>query len=142
MSDEPMRIINPTAPWPDGRGGIVNSAAHPFRDARGSITNLTEFPCGSVALIRSKANTVRSNHYHKRDAHYLFCLEGHWIYQECAIDEKLNDAEKVHVHVNELVYTPPMRLHRCSFITNTVLISMSRQTRTHAEHEADVVRVP
>jgi hypothetical protein len=54
----------------------------------------------------------------------------------------LNLAEKIHVHNNECVWTPSRRLHRCTFVTPTTLISFSKLKRTHAEHEADVVRVP
>lgn len=132
--------IDPQNPWPTGIGGLVALSGNVFRDPRGSILNLTEFPCGSVALIRSKANAVRSNHWHKTDAHYLVTLEGRWIYQECAPGENLSAAPRIEVNRLECVYTPPGRLHRCTFLTDTILISCSKLTRTHAEHEADVVR--
>lgn len=126
---------------PPAVGGIVTLDGGGFRDPRGSIQNLLEVPCGTVALIKSKPNAVRSNHFHRTDSHLLFTIEGHWLYQECAVGENLNEAERIPVHNNETIWTPPMRLHRCTFVTPTTLISFSKLKRTHAEHEADLVRV-
>lgn len=120
-------------------GGIVDLPM-PFKDPRGSILNIAEFQCGSVAVIRSKANAIRSNHWHKSDWHVLYTLSGTWDYQECDPDESLETAERIRVDMNTAIFTPPGRLHRCTFLTDTVLISCSKLTRTHAEHEADVVR--
>lgn len=94
-----------------------------------------------MALITSMEKTSRSNHWHKTDAHYLYTVEGHWLYFECDPSDNLDTVVPVEVHDGEMVYTPPMRLHRCTFLTDTMLFSFSKLTRTHENHEADVVRV-
>ena len=127
--------------WPEEPGGLVRLGTNVHRDDRGAIYNLTEFPVGSVAVIRSKANTVRSNHWHREDAHYLYTVSGHWLYQECDPSEDLDKAEPIAVSPFDLVYTPPGRAHRCTFKEDTILVSMSKLTRTHENHEADVVRL-
>lgn len=137
-----MQQLDHKNPWPDGIGGLVGlGELGEHRDKNGCITNLAEFPVGGVALITSEAGAVRSNHFHKEDAHYLFCIKGSWFYQECAPGEDINEAPRINVYAGDMVYTPPRRIHRCTFITNATLISISKLSRSHAEHEADVVRV-
>jgi len=96
---------------------------------------------GSVAIIHSRPGTVRSNHYHKTDAHYLYCVRGCFSYRECAPDEDVSMARPIRVRPGDLLYTPPGRVHRCEFDEYTILVSASKLTRTHENHEADVVRV-
>jgi hypothetical protein len=43
-----------------------------YRDKRGIILNLRNGLFGSCALIKSKKNSVRANHYHKKDWHYCY----------------------------------------------------------------------
>lgn len=91
-------------------------------------------------MIHTDRGKVRSNHYHKRDAHYLYVLQGSFLYTEWGpkdSDEPVN----LTIKTGEMVYTPPMRAHLCTFIENTTLISISKLTRTHDNHEADVVRL-
>ena len=94
-----------------------------------------------MALIESVAGAVRSNHFHKEDCHYLFTLKGAWVYQECAPGEDINEAPSIQVYAGDTIYTPPRRVHRCTFLTPTTLVSVSKLSRSEAEHEADVVRV-
>jgi len=37
------------------------------KDARGSILSICDIPCKNVSIINCKKNTIRSNHYHKKD---------------------------------------------------------------------------
>lgn len=111
-----------------------------FINAAGSIQNLLEEPCGGVAIIRSKAGSIRSNHYHKTDAHWLFVLSGCMHYFEREIGEQ-SIPEPVIVRAGEMVYTPPLVEHATLFPEDTVLVSMSKHARTHEAHEADLVRV-
>ena len=133
---------HPGASWPAAKeGGLVSLALNTYVDQRGTIRNLTEHTIGSVAVIFSKGNTERSNHWHRRDRHYLFTLSGRWMYQECAVGEDVTRVDPLYVEVGETVYTPPNRVHRCTFLEDTTLISMSELTRTHENHESDVVRL-
>lgn len=112
----------------------------PFIDERGSIQNLVSQPVGNVALIRSPRGAIRSNHYHKNDWHYLYVLSGRLLYFE-------RDMGAQHVPAptwilkGHMIWTRPEKEHAVLFLANSEVLSMSRQPQTHAEHEADVVRV-
>lgn len=111
----------------------------PFVNDAGAIQNLLLHECGSVALIRSKAGSVRSNHYHRTDWHYLYVFSGEMLYQARRVGgTSYPPAQRV--RSGQMVFTPPMVEHRTTFPVDTVLISMARLPRDHATHEADLVR--
>ena len=113
--------------------------AEPFKNEKGIIQNLLLTPITSVAIITSKAGSVRSNHYHKTDWHYLYILSGSLKYYERNIDT-LIDIEPFIVKAGQMVFTPPKHLHKTEFIEDTVMISMARNIRDHERHEADIIR--
>ena len=45
------------------------------------------------------------------------------------------------VKAGEMVFTPPMKLHRTVFLEDCVMISFSKRNRDHNSHEEDVIRV-
>ena len=47
-----------------------------FKDHRGTIINISNKLFRSCALISSKKNSIRANHYHKIDWHYCYVLKG------------------------------------------------------------------
>ena len=47
-----------------------------FKDHRGLILNISNELFRSCALIKSKKNSIRANHYHKKDWHYCYVLKG------------------------------------------------------------------
>jgi quercetin dioxygenase-like cupin family protein len=112
----------------------------PFINAAGSIQNLLEEPCGGVAIIHSKAGSIRSQHYHRTDSHYLYVLSGRMLYFERPVGSK-ELPEPVEVRAGQMVFTPPLVEHATSFDEDTVLVSMSKNARTTEKHEADLVRV-
>lgn len=117
----------------------------PFIDERGTIQNLLALPSHGIAIrgvavITSKAGTVRSNHFHRQDMHHLFVLSGSLEYFERAVGEK-EIPEPVVYRAGEMFFTGPMREHAVRFLEDTVLISMSPRARDHGSHEEDVVRV-
>jgi quercetin dioxygenase-like cupin family protein len=111
----------------------------PFMDERGIIQNIVNTPINGVAIITSKAGSVRSNHYHKTDFHYLYVLSGSMEYYERGVDDYFRGAPLI-VKVGEMVFTPPMKIHKTVFLEETVLLSMAKNFRDHNSHESDVVR--
>lgn len=111
----------------------------PFEDARGAIQNIILSPM-SVAIITSKAGSVRSNHYHKTDWHYLYVISGSMEYYERAIDGSSNVKPTI-VKAGEMVFTPPNEVHKTIFLEDTVMLSIAKNIRDHEHHEEDVVRV-
>lgn len=116
-----------------------------FVDARGVIQNLLELgsvdvPVRGVAVITSKAGTVRSNHYHRTDSHFLFVVSGSCEYFERAVGET-EIPKPITYRAGEMFWTGPMREHAVRFLEDTVLLSLSPRPRDHGSHEDDVVRV-
>ena len=120
--------------------GVVIRPGPAFVNAAGSISNIAigEFRC--VSLIRSLAGSFRSKHWHTRDSHVLYVLEGRIAYFERELDGEYNK-EPIWVEQGEGIYTPPLTVHQTFFPVRTTLISMSKLARDHDSHEADVNRV-
>lgn len=123
--------------WPDDPSVPLDE---PFVDERGSIQNLVLRPVGGTAVIFSKAGTVRSNHYHKTDWHYIYVASGRVLYYE---RDAGSDAmpEPRRYGPGDMFFTPPMREHCVAFLDDSVIFTMSRNPRSHEGHEADLVRV-
>lgn len=111
-----------------------------FVNGSGFIQNLVEHECGGVALIESVAGSIRANHLHREDWHYLYVLSGrcHYFERPAGSTEK---PEGIRVGPGQMIFTPPMVEHAVWFTEPTVVISISRFGRTHEQHEADVVRL-
>lgn len=119
----------------------------PFVDERGSIQNLFEAaedeePARGVAVIESKAGTVRSNHWHRTDWHYLYVLKGALVYEWRDAEGPGAEVKRAELRTGALLFTGPKVWHRVTFAADTTLVSVSRLSRRHAEHEADLVRDP
>jgi len=109
------------------------------KDSRGSILSICDIPCKNVSIINCKKNTIRSNHYHKKDYHVMYVVKGEIDYFYKKIKgKKIN---YIKVKKNELIYTPPMEIHATYFPKNTVLIVSSKNPRDQATYEKDTVRV-
>jgi quercetin dioxygenase-like cupin family protein len=110
-----------------------------FADARGTIQNLVEHECGGVGLIHTKAGSRRSSHYHLTDSHYLYIVSGKARYRERKVGTET--VVEFWVGPGQMVHTGPMVEHWMSFPEDTVMISVSKLSRQHDVHEADLVRV-
>jgi predicted dehydrogenase/quercetin dioxygenase-like cupin family protein len=112
----------------------------PHVDQRGSIQPLVNFPMKNLSLISSKKGTVRSNHYHATDWHYMYVLSGSfdYYYRPTGSGEK---PKVITVKAGEMVFTPPMEDHATVFLEDTQLLAMSRNPRDQETYESDVRRV-
>jgi len=61
--------IDDAADWPKQTRVELD---HAHADERGAIQSLVNYPVKNVSLITSKKGTIRSNHYHKTDWHYMY----------------------------------------------------------------------
>ena len=122
---------------------MLSDLPAPFLSDAGKIQNLVELAKDDgfrgVAIIDSKAGSRRSSHYHRTDAHRLYVLSGSMLYTERRYGS--GTIVKFTVHAGEMVYTPPMVEHWTAFDEDTRLISISKLSRNHEEHERDLVRV-
>ena len=123
--------------WP--KEGIVQ-LEEPHVDDRGSIQSLVNFPMKNLSLISSVKGSVRSNHYHETDWHYMYVLSGKfdYYYRPTGSD---TESEKITVSEGGMVFTPPMEDHATVFLEDTKLLAMSRNPRDQEAYEADVRRV-
>ena len=108
-------------------------------DIRGSIVSIVDDVVQNVSLITCNAGSIRSNHYHKKDFHYMYVLEGEidYFYKE------LNN-DIVHyfkVRKNDIIFTPKNEIHATFFPLRTKLIVSSMLPRDQETYENDTVRV-
>ena len=94
-------------------------------DARGIIQSIVNQKSSNVSIITSKKLTIRSNHYHLTDSHYMYTLSGSYYY----LYKKLNSNQvlkRVKIGKGMLIYTPPLELHVTIFAENTELLVISK----------------
>ena len=105
-----------------------------FRDERGVIINIADGELGDVAIIESKAQSVRANHVHQSDWHLSYCLSGSLDYSFIEID---NQFAKTRIESGELFFTPAGVPHRMDFLEDTVLVVISRNSRKRENYDED-----
>jgi len=130
-------VLDEESMWPHA-GKVDLDAEHV--DERGAIKSLVNFPMKNLSLILSRKGSVRSNHYHLTNWHYMYVLSGSfdYYYRAAGSDDKPG---VIHLTVGEMVFTPPMEEHATVFLEDTQLLVMSRNPRDQESYEADVKRV-
>ena len=130
-------ILDDETMWP--KEGMVELEA-PHTDDRGYIQSLVNFPMKNISLISSKKGTIRSNHYHLTDWHYMYVLSGSfdYYYKPTNSNEELKSRR---VKAGEMIFTPPMEDHATVFLEDCDLLAISRNPRDQKSYEKDVRRV-
>src|SRR2546425_5180897 len=139
MKDKSWRdiVLDDPSTWPS-RHKIELPRAHV--DERGKIQPLVDFPMKNVSLIFSKRGSVRSNHYHKTDWHYMYVLSGSFEYHFRRAGSSA-EPERMILRVGELIFTPPHEEHATVFLEDTEIVVASRNVRDQTVYEHDVKRV-
>ena len=109
-------------------------------DDRGAIQPLGDLPMKNASLITSKKGSLRSNHYHKTDWHFMYVLTGSFDYHYRPTGTK-GAPEVLRIEAGEMVFTPPMEDHATVFLEDCQMLVVSRNPRDQESYEADVVRV-
>lgn len=112
-----------------------------FVDERGSIRNIADGRLGDVAVITSKANSVRANHVHGHDWHLSYMVSGTMKYFWKS-DEQNDLENSIIVSAGEMVYTPSKAPHKMVFLEDSVFIAISELSRVQENYEADTKRLP
>lgn len=109
-------------------------------DARGGILSIVDEPVMNVSLITCNAGSIRSNHYHHTDFHFMYVLEGRidYFYK----DADTGEVKYLKVREGENIFTPDNELHATYFPVRTRLIVSSKFPRDQETYEKDTVRVP
>lgn len=111
-----------------------------FANGAGTIQNLTAKLEGCfVSVIESGAKTIRSNHRHQEDWHFLYVASGGMLYYERPPGMPM--PEPLYFGKGQMAFTGPGLEHATAFLEDTVLVSLSKRARNTVEHESDVVRV-
>lgn len=120
--------------------GPLVSLPAPFVDARGAIQTLVEGGIHSVQVITSRAGTVRANHYHKSDSHYMYVVSGamRYYFRPAGAQEP---PRLVLVGTGQMVFTPPLVEHAVHFPEDTVFLNLTSEPRDQSSYEEGVVRV-
>ncbi len=137
MKDWRAHVLDDESMWPT-QPRVELPAPHV--DARGAIQPLVDFPMKNVSLISSKKGSVRSNHYHLSDWHYMYVLSGSFDYYFRAAGGTA-EPTAITLRPGEMVFTPPMVEHATVFLEDTQLLVASRNPRDQEVYEADVKRV-
>lgn len=106
------------------------------KDQRGSILSIVDEKVKNVSIITCHPNTIRSNHWHKKDWHYMYVLEGLMEY----FFVSKNKVFFMKIKKGDNVFTPPNELHATYFPVKTVLLVSSKNPRDKKTYERDTVR--
>lgn len=119
-----------------------------FVDERGEITKILDDGktiIKSILLITSRKGSVRANHYHKKDSHYVYVISGKMEYFENPVSgsEHLGSEQRnsVVVEAGDMIYTPPMTEHAMRFLEDSAFLTMSTESRAQESYEQDTVRI-
>ena len=109
-------------------------------DNRGEILSIVDADVSNVSIITCNAGSIRSNHFHKKDFHFMYILEGEINY----FFKKLSDDNINFINVvkGDTIFTPCLEIHATHFPLDTTLIVSSKFPRDQDTYEADTVRVP
>lgn len=130
-------VLDDESMWPTERR-VKLPAAHV--DDRGAIQPLVDFPMKNVSIISSKKGSVRSNHFHVSDWHYMYVLSGSFDYYFRA-SGSTEKPKVIRLRPGEMVFTSPQEEHATVFLEDTELLVASRNPRDQEIYEADVRRV-
>lgn len=112
----------------------------PFVNHNGSIQNLVMKNMTSVSALDSVKGAVRANHYHKTDWHYTYVASGAVAYFERPIGSDFVP-DPIIFRKGDVFFTPPMKEHTMVFLSESLIVTMARNVRSHDSHEEDLVRV-
>lgn len=109
----------------------------PFLDDRGSIVNLTTTGTQSVAVITSKAGSVRAKHRHP-DEHTAYVVSGRVQYHERGRPDCPDGYSEY--GPGDFFHTLGGVDHAMKFLEDTVLVTIASGVRDHENHESGLIR--
>jgi len=122
---------------------VVHTKAE-FTDERGEITRIVDqekLLFKAVLRITSKKGTVRSNHYHKSDYHYLYIVSGKCEYSERPANKPKAKIESVILKPGDVVLSSPGIVHAVKFLEDSVLFAFTTEKREQDKYEIDTERI-
>ena len=74
------------------------------KDHRGEIKSIVDAKISNVSIITCNANSIRSNHYHKKDFHFMYVLKGTINY--FFSDLEMKNIEFLKIKQGDTIFTP------------------------------------
>ena len=108
-------------------------------DPRGEILSIVDATVQNISLITCNPNTIRSNHYHFKDFHFMYVVEGEIDYFFCDVGS--DELNYIKVTQGQTIFTPPNEIHATYFPVQTTLIVSSKNPRDQETYENDTKRV-
>lgn len=124
-----IKVIHPKTEFTDERGGIAR------------IVDSDKFTFRAVLRITSKAGSIRSNHYHRSDYHYIYVESGKCEYSEKPSDDPNAKVETVILESGDVVLSKPGIIHAVKFLEDSVMYAITTETREHELYEEDTKRI-
>lgn len=116
----------------------------PFhKDKRGALSYISEpsIKVKDVLIISSKKGAVRANHFHKKDTHIIYLLEGKFKYITRDLKNKKAKSKTVIVTRGESVITPPKLAHKVVFTEDSLMVVVTTENRSQKKYESDTTRL-
>lgn len=120
--------------------GPIVSLPIPFEDSRGVIQTLVDGEIEAIQIITSAKGTVRANHFHKTDSHFMYVVSGRMKY----FHRQAGDTQSplwLTIEPGQMVYSPPMVEHAVEFLEDSIFLNITGKSRQQADYEDDLVRV-
>jgi dTDP-4-dehydrorhamnose 3,5-epimerase-like enzyme len=131
MFDE--HLINGNQAYP------LVQAFQTYFDDRGAILNIADGDIGDVAIIKSEAGSIRASHFHNKDWHLCYLVQGQFKYiWKDSIELK---SKSLLVESGQSVVTPPLIPHKFEFIQKSIMVVVSQLSRLEINYERDTVRL-
>ena len=108
-------------------------------DPRGEILSIVDATVQNISIITCNPNTIRSNHYHFKDFHFMYVVEGEIDYFFCDVGS--DELNYIKVTQGQTIFTPPNEIHATYFPVQTTLIVSSKNPRDQETYENDTKRV-
>src|SRR5260221_10600549 len=115
-----------------------------FIDERGYISRIIdqdEFAIRSVLYIKRKKGSRGADHFHKKDAHFIYVLSGKVKYGERDMSKKNAPIEYTTLNSGDLVLSRPMIAHTTIFLEDTILFAFTTENRDREDYEKDTERI-
>lgn len=106
-----------------------------FSDDRGIIINLADGDIGDVAVIVSEAGAIRANHFHYKDWHICYLLNGKSKY--FWKNNLESGSHNLEIVAGMSVITPPLVPHKFEFIEKSTMIVISKLSRLKNNYDTD-----
>ena len=115
-----------------------------FVDDRGYISRIIDqdtYNIRAVLYLVRKKGARGADHFHKKDAHYIYVQSGKVKYGEYDTTKKNPKIEYVILHQGDVVLSKPMIAHTTVFLEDTVMYAFTTENRDSKLYEKDTVRV-